>query len=83
MPCMSKQDRKNHKASILQKRGYMMERLFCVKNVMKKQCKNLGHQPVEVYFLHCIKSILKTAGYSTAIAARVLCYGRYWCYIKQ
>ena len=52
------------------KREGMMERLFCVKNVMKKQCKNLGHQPVEVFFLHCIKSILKTAGYSTAIAAR-------------
>ena len=32
------------------KREGMMERLFCVKNVMKKQCKNLGHQPSKSIF---------------------------------
>jgi hypothetical protein len=45
----------------------MMKRLIWVNNVMTKQC-NLGHQ--KFFSLHCIKLMLRTAGYSAAIAAR-------------
>ena len=52
---MLKLDRENQKANILKHRGYGGKIDFG-KDIMKKQCKNLGHQPGNLFSaIHCMK----------------------------
>jgi len=54
---MLKLDRENQKANILKHRGYGGKIDFG-KDIMKKQCKNLGHQPGNLFFCHPLHEII-------------------------
>ena len=53
---MLKLDRENQKANILKQRGGYVGKIDFGKDIMKKQCKNLGHQPGNLFsVIHCMK----------------------------